>query len=286
MADELKPWLDPLPSSGAKRADGEMPRDWPAELAPSSHYEAASIQRRLSPWSPQRLHINSIIAAEGAMLTGRSRQIIANSPYAANSSETFTTYATGTGIKLSSLVDDADRKTEIEDLFTAWTDEADADGLTDFYGLQALSCRGTFDAGEVFGRLRPRFSSDGLTVPLQIQLYEAEQLDLSYTTLLSNGNQIRSGIEFDAIGRRAAYHFWREHPGDTTLGLSNERVRVPASRIVHLYKPLRPGQIRGKPWLTAAMLKLYDLDQYDDAELARKKTAAMFMAFAMKQLNP
>ena len=60
---------------------------------------------------------------------------------------------------------------------------------------------------------------------------------------------------------------------------SLDLVRVPASEIVHLYRPLRPGQIRGEPWLARALIKLHDLDQYDDAELQRKKTAAMFAGF-------
>src|SRR3546814_16679591 len=37
--------------------------------------------------------------------------------------------------------------------------------------------------------------------------------------------------------------------------------------------------IRGEPWLTRALVKLNELDQYDDAELVRKKTAAMFAGF-------
>jgi len=48
---------------------------------------------------------------------------------------------------------------------------------------------------------------------------------------------------------------------------------------------LRPGQIRGEPWLSRALVKLNELDQYDDAELVRKKTAAMFAGFVTRQ-NP
>jgi lambda family phage portal protein len=54
---------------------------------------------------------------------------------------------------------------------------------------------------------------------------------------------------------------------------------------LHIYKPLRPGQIRGEPWLSTVLLKLYELDQYDDAELVRKKTAAMFAGF-ITRLDP
>jgi lambda family phage portal protein len=58
-----------------------------------------------------------------------------------------------------------------------------------------------------------------------------------------------------------------------------DTVRVDASEVIHLFRPLRPGQIRGEPWLTRALVKLNELDQYDDAELVRKKTAAMFAGF-------
>jgi len=62
-----------------------------------------------------------------------------------------------------------------------------------------------------------------------------------------------------------------------------DTVRVPAKEIMHLYRVLRPGQIRGEPWLSRALVKLNELDQYDDAELVRKKTAAMFAGFITRQ---
>src|SRR6185437_1705675 len=93
---------------------------------------------------------------------------------------------------------------------------------------------------------------------------------------------IRNGIEFNRLGQREAFFLFREHPGENAIG---ESVRVPASDVLHIYKPLRPGQIRGEPWLSNVLLKLYELDQYDDAELVRKKTAAMFTGFITK-LDP
>jgi lambda family phage portal protein len=101
--------------------------------------------------------------------------------------------------------------------------------------------------------------------------------------MLENGHYIRAGIEFDAIGRRVAYHLYRDHPGDALHPAhSTEVVPVPARYVLHLFRPLRPGQLRGQPWLTQVLVKLYELDQYDDAELVRKKTAAMFAGFITK----
>jgi hypothetical protein len=120
-------------------------------------------------------------------------------------------------------------------------------------------------------------------VPLQLQLLEAEHLPASETRKLPSGNYIRAGIEFNGIGKRVAYHLYREHPGDTLNPLiSTELVRVSADRVLHLFRPLRPGQLRGQPWLTQVLIKLHELDQYDDAEVVRKKTAAMFAGFVTK----
>ncbi|MBC7164967.1 MAG: phage portal protein [Roseovarius sp.] len=101
-------------------------------------------------------------------------------------------------------------------LWLAWTDEADADGLTDFYTLQAMVAREMFVAAECFVRMRARRAEDGLLVPLQVQLLQSEMLPFEKTGTAPNGNRIRCGIEFDLTGKRLAYHFRRHYPGDST----------------------------------------------------------------------
>ena len=57
---------------------------------------------------------------------------------------------------------------------------------------------------------------------------------------------------------------------------------MPAEDVLHIYRPIDAGQIRGLPHVAPAMVRLFLLDQYDDAELDRKKTAAMFAGFITK----
>jgi lambda family phage portal protein len=112
---------------------------------------------------------------------------------------------------------------------------------------------------------------------------EPEHLPAELNQDLPNGNKIRAGIEFDSIGRRRAYHLYREHPGEKPmLFKAGETVAVPVSEVCHIFKPLRPGQLRGEPWFAQALVKLHELDQYDDAELVRKKTAALIAGFITK----
>ena len=134
--------------------------------------------------------------------------------------------------------------------------------------------------GEVFLRFRPRRVEDGLVVPLQVQMLPSEMLPLDHNAVDGNGNVIRQGIEFDRVGRRVAFHFLRRHPGDSTdPGLSGETVRVPASEVLHIIDPVEAGQLRGVSRFAPAIVKLFLLDQYDDAELDRKKVAAMYAMF-------
>lgn len=228
--------------------------------------------------------------ATSSELRVKSRDLVRRNAWAAVAIEAYVANAVGTGIKPQSMAANEKLRTEVQSLWAEWTEEADAAGLLDFYGLQALACRAMLEGGESLIRLRPRRPEDDLVVPLQLQLLEPEHLPLHLNQDLASGNTIRSGIEFDALGRRVAYHLYRTHPEDGLLAPMSghggmETVRVPAAEIIHLFRPLRPGQIRGEPWLSRALVKLDELDQYDDAELVRKKTAAMFAGFVTRE-NP
>ena len=164
-----------------------------------------------------------------------------------------------------------------------WTEEADSYGTSSFYGLQAQVARALAESGEIFGRFRPRFASDDLAVPLQMQLLEADYLDEVFQ-IMNGNNVVRMGIEYNPIGQRTAYWLWKNHPGEMFQIMQMLiRLRVPASEVVHVFRPLRPGQQRGFPWLTSIVIQLHELDQYEDAELVRKKTAALFGGFIIEQ---
>jgi len=253
-------------------------------------HEAAGRGRRALAWMPGNPGAVAAMLATSTELRIKSRDLVRRNAWAQAGIEAFVANAVGTGIKPQSLSDDEQFKTEVQALWRDWVEEADAAGQTDFYGLQSLACRAMLEGGECLIRLRPRRPEDGLAVPLQLQLLEPEHLPMHLNTDLPSGNVVRSGIEFDAMGRRVAYHLYRSHPEDGGLAPMSgqggmDTVRVDAREVIHLYRVLRPGQIRGEPWLSRALVKLNELDQYDDAELVRKKTAAMFAGFVTRQ-NP
>jgi lambda family phage portal protein len=254
-------------------------------FALSDGLESGRMSRRMSSWVPSRVHVNTLVASSGATTLARARYLVRNNPYALGATECFTANLIGSGITPSwnFPTEQAELKTKIEKAWLAWTDEADSEGVTDLYGLQRRIGRELFIAGECFIRRRPRYLRDGLTVPLQLQLLPAEMCPIERNLTLENGNVIRQGIEFNAIGKRIAYHFWRVHPGDVTQSLHfGETTIVAADDVLHIHDPIEAGQIRGLPRLTASIVPLWALDGYDDAEMERKKTAALFGLFVKR----
>ncbi|MBX4858769.1 phage portal protein [Rhizobium bangladeshense] len=249
---------------------------------PNPSFEAAGHGRRLRNFNPPKRHINSAIQAAGATLVARARWLYENDGYAGNAVDEWGSAAVGDGVKPRPKIKNKELKKSLLDLFWRWTEEADADGMSDYYGLQEKAAREVFLAGEVFFRIRARRPGDMWTVPFQLQLLPSEMLDLAYDEITASGNYIRAGIEFDAIGRRVAYHFWRWHPhDDVPLGKTGmrDRVRVPAAEVIHVIEGRQAGQIRGVPRVARVLVKIFKMEAYDDAELERKGTAALFTAF-------
>lgn len=261
----------------------------PARRAGGAPYDAATTGRRMGSWTTTRDAINSIWYQSQDQLVARSRDIVRKDGWASKAVDEWVCNAVGNGIKPQSLHPTDAVKETIQKLWSQWANEADASGTTDIYGLQALAFRSMVEGGECFVRRYVRTMRDGLTVPLQLQLIEAEQLPYYVsrpTPETPAGHTVKCSIEFDSAGRRAAYYFYREHPGERIFAPNYlELMRVPASEVMHLFRPLRPGQLRGVPWLATALVRLWELDQYDDAELLRKKFAAMMMAFIVRT-NP
>lgn len=250
-----------------------------------SAWEAAGHGKRLKNWNASSSSINDLLDANLETLRSRSRHVVMNNPIAGNAINSIVSNCIGTGIKPQSKAPDESFRTEVQELWLEWTQEADTHGVTDFYGLQSLICQSMLEGGSCFVRFRSRRPEDGLSVPLQLQAIESEHLNRSLNRTLPNGGVIKNGIEFNPIGQRAAYHLYRQHPGEN-FGFSNiDSVRVPASEVMHIFRPLRLGQIDGVPWLSNVLLKLHELDKYDDAEIIRKQTAAMFAGF-ITRLDP
>lgn len=249
----------------------------------ASAWDASGQGRRAKHWQPTTASINALLGGDVATLRARSRDEVRRNPWARKAIENFTANLVGNGIRPKPNTDDRELKEEILEAFHEWADECDADGTSSFWGLQELITRSWAEGGDCFIRFRDRRPSDGLSVPLQIQALEAEMVEPTKTETAPNGNLIRSGIEFDRIGKRRAYWMYRFHPGESLVPLGADGfgmpVRVSADQVMHVYHVLRPGQVRGVPGLATVLAMLHEIREVDDAHVAAEKIRNLYVTY-------
>ena len=240
------------------------------------HYDAATTGRRTDGWRRSSGDPNAALYGSLASLREHARDIVRNNTWAVNGLRSIVNNTVLWGI-----VPDLEDSPRAAELWKAWaeTKQCDADGRLDFYGLQALVMRTVALSGECLIRRRRRRPSDGLSVPLQLQVLEPDFLDTGMDSIRGqSGGPVVQGVEFDSSGKRAAYWIYDSHPGSRMLE-STQSKRIPASEIIHVYSLDRPGQVRGVTWFAPAIVKLRDFDEYEDATLLRQKISACFTAF-------
>lgn len=244
-------------------------RDWLSGSTRS--YDAASVGRRQRGTGAMPMPLSAEMNARGT-LASRSRYLAANNGLAAAIVDTWTNSIVGTGAKLQSSHKNPATRAKINLAWERWTDEADADGACDLYGLQQLVVRSLVQNGEAFGIFITTESG------LKIRLIQPEQVDASVNRILSDGGRIVAGIEFDRDGSRRAYWILPEPPG-LPLGIYRPAERVDAADVFHVFRKDTAGACRGVSWLAPIAMKLIKNDVWADAMLERLKVSAMLVGF-------
>lgn len=244
MLNKLKSWLsgkrsfDGASAGRRGRSFGRMPSQPKAQLA--SRFELAA----------------------------RARYIVSNNAVAAAAADAWVSALVGSGIKPQSSHRSPRIRARLNLQWEGWTDRADADGLTDLYGLTAVMARRMVVDGESFALL----INEG--AELKIRLLDPEQVDSSITRDLASGGRIVSGIEFDERGARVAYHVRRE---TLTAPMRYQVDRIAAADVLHMFRVDTPGQIRGVSWFAPVLSRISNLDSWIDAQLMKQAAAAMLV---------
>jgi lambda family phage portal protein len=244
-------------------------------------YDGAAQGRRLKNWNASATDADAEIAAGGQRLRDRARDLVRNNAHAAKAVSVLADNLVGDGIIPRANTGDPQKDKEINRLFDIFARNCDPSRRATFYTKQYQAVRGMVEGGEMLGRklvYRPKIvDPDNPVVGLQIQLLEPDFLDTTKTS--AKGKQsVIGGIVFDQKGARTGYWLRGKHPGSSnTTGASSESTLVKADEIVHLYESQRDS-VRGASWLAPAIVTMRDADEYDQAEIVRKKIEACVVA--------
>lgn len=250
-------------------------------------FDATSGGRRTAGWKRNASDANTANLGSLARLREIARDLRRNNGWAKRAIEVIANNTVGWGIEAKVKSDNPDIAEQAQALWLTWASSprCDYDGQLPLAGLMALVMEAVAESGEALIVAEPARSSDGLAIPLRIRVLEPDYLDTARDGAAENGNAIVQGIELDGRGRRVAYWLYDEHPGATGGAIMRASFRnfgskrVPAEKVLHVYRVTRPGQMRGYSWLAAAIARLHDLADYEDAKLLQQKIAACFGAF-------
>ncbi len=261
-------------------------------------YEGASrVKRALSTWFPWWRDANADIDPDHWLLRSRSRDLVRNNPLAAGAINGVVTNVVGTGLRLHARIDgeflgmtdeESDSwEADIERRWEQWSEspECDAAATSNFAQLQDMAFRGTLESGDIFITL-PRFYRRNHPSALHLQLVESDRC--SNPNFLYDTPTCAGGVERDQYGAPTGYHFTKYHPGAMYVGVIPYEWLpvVPAfspksglRNVLHLYRPLRPDQARGVPYLAPVIEPIKQLGRYTDAEIMAAVVSGLFTVF-------
>ncbi len=260
-------------------AAGLVPAGLAQTLKSFSGYDAAERTRSKANWTTQELGPNTTVASAGPYLRARAQDLDRNNPHAHRGLSVLTRSVIGTGIEGRAGAAPARIQQQANAAWLAHGKRGvfDVEGQHTRAALTYYAMRAERRDGEAFVRriwepsLRP--------VPWRAQVLEASLLDETKTQALPDGGRIVQGIELNAAGRRVAYWFRTQHPAEALVFSPQvQSVRVPAEDVIHLFQPMRLGQLRGLPCLAPTMVTLRDMGDWQGHDLVRKKVETLVAA--------
>lgn len=239
-------------------------------------YDAAKASRLRDGWQ-----LGNQSAFQISMNVGRlraaSRDLCRNNDYANKFRRSWAANTVGIGIKPDFA------NADIDGHWADWACNCDAESNLAFYGLESLVAKTVVESGEclVVRNLQRRSARrrSGLT----IRVLEPEYIDdtKNESARDGSGRVTVNGIEYGPRGAKLAFWLYREHPldFDRTIYRNRESRRVPADSVCHIFEVDRPGQQRGVPRFAPVVLRLYDVKDYDEAEITRKRVESCLTAW-------
>ena len=254
-------------------------------------FAAAAYNRLTGGWNSTNTSANVDLYRGLDTLRARSRDLCQNNDYGRRFlGMVGANVVGGAGVMLQARIYDKPGKPDtgandaVEQSFARWgaRGSCDVTGRLSWRDVQILVIKTVARDGEALVR-RIRGKSAGNGYGYALQVLDIDRLDTRLVRKAEKGvNEIRMGVEVDAFGRAVAYWLRPYHPGDQWFAqgeVLSDHQRIPAADIIHVYIADRPEQLRGAPWMHAAMTQLQNLGGYEEAAVIAARVGASKMGF-------
>ena len=255
-------------------------------------YDGARGGRRGASFTAGATSANVEIGTALARLRDRSRDLVRNTSAGARIIDIHVGHTIGTGI--NAVPDNGSDRIDkpLKQMWEDWCAASDIEGVNCFGGQQALAYRSTLEGGDSVIRKIPLRLDSGERIPLKLQLLEGDFIDAARDQGIFEQRMTRLGVGLGAFDRRLGYWLHAQHPGDFTFhGAPYASQFVDFADAIHLYRPMRAGQVRGVPVLAPVVMNARDLSDVMDAIVVKQRVEASFAGFVTRKdeggpLNP
>lgn len=268
----------------------------PLELQPTPATETPKPRRRqyAAAKAGRLLFAASTTSADAELHTSlralrdRSRTLCRDNPYAKRAKQLVVNHIIGPGMGVQCQISNRRHTLQkrlndaIEDAWKHWAEpeRCHTGGGLHFSDLERAAMGEIFETGEVFIRLHARPFGDS-RIPFALELIESERLADDYEIQPHHGGTVCMGIEQDDFGRPLAYYIHRFHRDltRTRRATPDEILSIPAEQIIHLRLIERWPQTRGIPWMHAAIGRMHQHGEYEDAAIVAARIGASKVGF-------
>ncbi|MFN4115225.1 MAG: phage portal protein [Inhella sp.] len=255
------------------------------------HYAAATTSRLTDGWTTTSLSSTASLLGQLDVLRARARQLHKDNDYAKKYQQLVAGNIVGPqGFRFEAriyqddgLTPDTLANNAVEAAWQRWSRRGSCE-----VG-QRLSLRDTchviIKAAERDGEYLVRYvlgAAAGNPFGIALQVLDVNRIDTQLNRSAQEGvNAILMGIEVDTYLRPVAYHLRPTMSGDVyhLARTPAPAQRIPADEILHGFITDTPEQVRGVPWMHAAMLRLQNLGGYEEAAIIASRVGASQMGF-------
>lgn len=251
-------------------------------------------------WSAGAGSPNTDIIPDLPALRDRSRDQMRNAPMATGALNTDVLHVIGSGLSYTPAINPRrlgisearaqEWTQDTKERFAAWAASPDCDlrRQLDFYSLTELAYRTWLESGDGFV-LTPIVQRNGRDT-LALQLLEADRI--STPRGKRDGLELQDGVKLDPnTGESLAIFISKYHPGDFRYGNVQEWTEVAIRgetgrrNVLHLLDVVRPGQVRGVPWIAPILEPLKQLGKWTDAEINAAVVSSVFSVFVKMDVD-
>jgi lambda family phage portal protein len=260
-------------------------RRWQARqlLAEVRGYDAAQNGRRTASFRRGEQSANATISRALPALRDRSRELVRNTFIGARALDIHATHIVSPDLSVR-FTGKGPAVRQAQQLWDEWAKVCDIEGETNFTGLLSLLVRASLEGGDSIVRMLDRPLNDARPVPFALHVGEGDLIDESRDAgaLAAGSDRARLGVELGEHDERLGYWLHQVAPGEPHRLLRTGfpvSALVPREQVCHLFRRIRPGQVRGVPIFAPVLMAARDFADVMDALVVKARLEASIGVF-------